>query len=58
MYGVLYPGMAVKLMYPTQTGIVERYGTLVGEVHHTQLDGGSMASNRYVSNTELLLWVI
>lgn len=58
MYGLLYPGMGVKYLYATEGGIVERYGVLIGEVYHTAIDGGMIASNTYVSESELLLWIV
>lgn len=58
VFGVITPGMPVKLLYPTEKAIITRYGTVIGELHQTQLDGGSMATDRYVSASELLVWVI
>ena len=58
IYGILYPGMGVKYIYSTPSGLVERYGVLLGEVYHTSIDGGMLGSDTYVSESELLLWLV
>lgn len=55
--GLIYPGMPVKFMYSNEHGIYTRYGTIIGEVHQSAPDGGSMASPTYNSVTELTLWL-
>lgn len=55
--GVLYPGMPVKFMYSNDRGIYTRYGTVIGEVFQSQLDGGSIASPTHNTVTEISVWL-
>ncbi|WP_366536641.1 hypothetical protein, partial [Salmonella enterica] len=46
-HGILYPGMPVKYVFANEYGVYTRYGTLVGEVFQSAVDGQTMASGRY-----------
>lgn len=57
VHGLVKPGMAVKFMYANEFGMYARYGTVIGEVYQAGLDGGSIATARYNTTTELTLWL-
>lgn len=57
VHGLVKPGMAVKFMYANEYGMYSRYGTVLGEVYQAGLDGGSIATGRYNTTTELTLWL-
>lgn len=56
-YGLLRPGMAVKYIYANNYGVYTRYGTLVAEVFQGAIDGGSAASPRFNTISQLTLWL-
>lgn len=56
-HGLLKPGMAVKYMYANEFGIYSKYGTVLGEVFQSGLDGGSIATSRYNTQSEITLWL-
>ncbi|QVW55141.1 hypothetical protein pEaSNUABM29_00097 [Erwinia phage pEa_SNUABM_29] len=56
-HGFIYPGMPVKYVYANNYGIYTRYGTVVGEVFQSAVDGQTMASGRYNTQSELSLWL-
>lgn len=56
-YGIVQPGMAVKFMYANEYEIYTRYGTVIGEVFQAAVDGDSLATDRYNSQSELTLWL-
>ena len=55
--GILKPGMGVKFHYPVNNKVVFRYGTLIGEVFHTEVDNGSLSSDKYNTVSELTIWL-
>lgn len=57
VYGIIKPGMGVKIQYANDSKIFERYGTVVGEIYHTAVDGAGLSSETYNSNSELSLWI-
>ncbi|QVW55607.1 hypothetical protein pEaSNUABM9_00011 [Erwinia phage pEa_SNUABM_9] len=57
IHGLIKPGMAVKFMFANEFGMYARYGTVLGEVYQAGLDGGSIATGRYNTTTELTLWL-
>lgn len=56
-FGLIKPGMAVKYMYANEFGMYSRYGTVIGEVFQAGLDGGSIATSRYNTQSEITLWL-
>lgn len=56
-HGILYPGMPVKYVFANEYGVYTRYGTLVGEVFQSAVDGQTMASGRYNTQSQLSLWL-
>lgn len=57
MFGAVRPGMGVQYNYANDGGMFTKHGTIIGEIHHTALDGGGTAGEQYVSNAEILLWI-
>lgn len=57
MPNIVYPGMPVKFMYANDVGMYTRFGTVLGEVYHASVDGQTLASGRFNSQTELTLWL-
>lgn len=57
MPNIVYPGMPVKFMYANDIGMYTRFGTVLGEVYHSAVDGQTLASGRFNSTTELTLWL-
>ncbi|ANZ48913.1 putative virion structural protein [Erwinia phage vB_EamM_EarlPhillipIV] len=57
MFGAVCPGMGVQYNYANDGGMFTKHGTIIGEIHHTALDGGGTAGEQYVSNAEILLWI-
>lgn len=56
--GVLVPGMGVKFHYPLNNKVITRYGTLIGEVYHDTVEGGSLTADGHVGMTELTVWLM
>lgn len=57
IYGIIKPGMGVKIQYANDSSMFERYGTVLGEIYHTAVDGGGLSSEYYNSNSDLKLWI-
>lgn len=57
MFGAVRPGMGVQYNYANDGGMFTKHGTVIGEVHHTAMDGGGAAGDRYISSAEITLWI-
>lgn len=56
-HGLIYPGMPVKYVFANEYGVYTRYGTVIGEVFQSAVDGQTMASGRYNTQSQLTMWL-
>ncbi|HHS7556385.1 TPA: hypothetical protein ACTPQ1_004677 [Salmonella enterica] len=56
-HGLIYPGMPVKYVFANEYAVYTRYGTVIGEVFQSAVDGQTMASGRYNTQSQLTMWL-
>lgn len=54
---IIIPGMSVKYYYLDNKGLVETNGIVLGARHFTELDGEGINTNRYISNSKIILFL-
>lgn len=57
LFGAVRPGMGVQYNFANDSGMYTKYGTVIGELYHTSLDGGGVGSERYTTSSEVMLWI-
>lgn len=54
---LIYPGMPVRFMYEFENQVRTRHGVLVGAQHYISMDGKGGSSQRYKTNSALMLFL-